>query len=266
MSVAVIQGSSKGIGLQFARLLLNNTSLKVVAASRKPDEARKAILDGLDGKDDRLTTLELDVLREDSIANAAKQVSEKYGKNSMRLLINVSGILKPEKAIEKINYEDALLSFQINTLGHMLTYKHFVPLLPAKRVEDKQDNDEGGEYLKPGLSVLASLTARVGSISDNQGGGWFSYRASKAATNQIIVSLNKQLAMRSAAPSIALALHPGTTITDLSEGYVKKDLANKKEGIHSADRSAQLLLEVIGRQTEKDGGKFLDYAGKSIPW
>lgn len=105
-----------------------------------------------------------------------------------------------------------------------LTYKHFVPLLPAKKLEDKIDNEAGGDYLQPGLSVLASMSAKVGSIGDNQGkllflpsldvlmdctgGGWFSYRSSKSAVNQIIVSLNRQLAMRSAAPSIALALHP----------------------------------------------------------
>jgi len=255
----------RGIGLQFARHLLHNTSLKVVATSRQPDEARKAILSGLDAKDDRLTTLELDVLKEDSIASAAQEVSNKYGKNSLRLLINVSGILRPEKAIEKVNREEALRSFEINTLGHLLTYKHFVPLLPVKK-SDNQDNKDGGEYVKPGLNVLASMSARVGSIGDNRGGGWYSYRSSKAAVNQVIVSLQRQLSMRSAAPTIALALHPGTTITELSEGFVDKKKADQQEGIHTAETAAKLLLGVIGQQGEKDGGKFLDYAGKEIPW
>merc|ERR1739841_486092 len=112
----------------------------------------------------------------------------------------------------------------------------------------------------------ASMSAKVGSIGDNQGGGWFSYRSSKAAVNQIIVSLNRQLAMRAAAPSIALALHPGTTVSELSEGYVDKSKADKQEGIHSAESAARQLLEVIGKQGEKDGGRFLDYKGREIPW
>lgn len=77
--------------------------------------------------------------------------------------------LRPEKAIEKVDREEALRSFEINTLGHLLTYKHFVPLLPAKKVEGKQDNEMGGSYLQPGLNVLASMSARVGSIGDNKG-------------------------------------------------------------------------------------------------
>jgi NAD(P)-dependent dehydrogenase (short-subunit alcohol dehydrogenase family) len=93
-SVTVIQWSSQGIGLQFARLLLKNTNLKVAALSRRPTEARDAILSGLDVDKERLLPLEVDVKKEDSLQAAAQDVQNKFGKENLRLLINVSGIAR----------------------------------------------------------------------------------------------------------------------------------------------------------------------------
>lgn len=199
MSIAVVQGSSSGIGLNFARLLLTNTKLNVVATSRNPSEARKKILDGLDVPKDRLLTLEVDTAKEDSLAAAASETQKTFGKESLRLLLNVSGIVRlssqpdglqltvrtaacreevgPDclpgarlrrRSITKVNLEEVLETYRVNTISHLLTYKHFVPLLPSKK--DGHDNDEAASpYVQPGLSVLASLSARVGSIGDNEG-------------------------------------------------------------------------------------------------
>jgi NAD(P)-dependent dehydrogenase (short-subunit alcohol dehydrogenase family) len=93
MNVAVIQGCSSGIGLQFARLLLQNSGLKVAALTRKPSEAKEAILKGLDVDSSRLLPLEVDIKKEDSIQSAAESVRQKFGDGSLRLLINVSGIV-----------------------------------------------------------------------------------------------------------------------------------------------------------------------------
>lgn len=270
----------RGIGLQISRLLLQNTGLKVVATSRKPEEARKAILDGLNKGEDRLTTLEVDCLKEDSIAEAAKAVKSKHGDHSLRLLLNISGVvclsdlftykyyflnflltyltfqqLFPEKAVEKVDAQDILKSFQVNTFGHLLTYKHFVPLLPSSKGKDgnefTQDNDPGKPYLPSKLSVVGSLTARVGSIGDNAAGGWYSYRSSKAATNQIIKTLNQQLTLKSIS-AIALALHPGTTaFTGISKGFVKEEDVNNKRGVHDAPTAAKH----VSRAFDYDSGQ-----------
>ncbi|GAA94372.1 uncharacterized protein L969DRAFT_52955 [Mixia osmundae IAM 14324] len=267
--VAVIQGSSRGLGLAFSRHLLNNTRLHVVGTSRDPEKARHAILkDGDKSLEKRLTTLELDVLNEGTISAAAESVKSSQGAECLRLLINVSGILdKPEKSIMKLDADTLRRTFEINTFGHLLTFKHFLPLLPTKK-EAKQDGSEdlAEGLLKPDLSVMASMSARVGSIADNKMGGWYSYRMSKAAVNQAVQTLNRELSSRSVGSSIALALHPGTVLgTDLSSPIVDPN-TKEKDGVHPPAKAAQLLLQAIGKMGIDDGGKFIDFAGKEIPW
>ncbi|GAA5945956.1 hypothetical protein JCM3775_007558 [Rhodotorula graminis] len=272
-SVAVIQGAGGSLGSHFARHLLKRTSLSVVGTSRDPAAAKKAILDGAgDGFDpSRLTVLELDVKREDSVAQAASDVEKRFGAKSLRLLINASGVLHADKSIRQVDMDQLLETFQLNTFGHLLAFKHFYRLLPQKNdmrksQADSADQDPANGAVHPGLSVLASLTAKVGSMGDNKMGGWIGYRASKAAANQTIVTLQRELSMRST-PSIALALHPGTVVgTNLSKPWTREEDAGKKPGVHDADTATAKLLDVISGLGEKDGGRFLNYAGEELPW
>ncbi|MBW0460854.1 hypothetical protein O181_000569 [Austropuccinia psidii MF-1] len=269
--VAVVQGSSKGIGLAITRHLLKNTELQVVATSRVPKEARASILQGLGqsrGLAERLHNMEMDVQHEDSIEHAASWVKDTFGKN-LRLLVNVSGVLLPEKSIFKIQKGEMQKTFEINTFGHLLTYKHFVPLLrPASDKNQKNSTDLAKGLINPDVNVLASLSARVGSIADNSLGGWYSYRASKTALNQIMVTLQKELNARgSIAPTVTVALHPGTVAgTELSKDFVPKEKSGSKEGVHDAETAAKKLLEVISNLGVGDGGQFLDYKGSKIMW
>ncbi|OAV98338.1 hypothetical protein PTTG_00383 [Puccinia triticina 1-1 BBBD Race 1] len=270
-NVAVIQGSSRGIGLALTRHLLKHTKLQVVATSRTPQEGRAQILEKLENStklSKRLHNLELDVQDEQSIALAAGYVKENFGQN-LRLLINVSGVLLPEKSILKIQKGEMQKTFEVNTFGHLLTYKHFVPLLPLKvdpKPTDAEDPSMG--LVKPEVNVLASLSARVGSIGDNSLGGWYSYRSSKTALNQIIVTLQNELAARSSiSPTVTVALHPGTVAgTELSQRFVPKDLSGSKQGIHDTETAASSLLNVISKLGIGDGGQFFDYKGENIVW
>lgn len=164
-----------------------------------------------------------------------------------------------------------------------------MPLFPKnadlRKSRERGDVDLANGLVKEGLGVFASLTARVGSIGDNRVGGsvltdrlsprtaltvrirsWVGYRSSKAATNQVIATLQRELSVR-ATPAIAIALHPGTVPgTNLSAAFTKKGDAGKKPGVMTAEDSAKSLLDVISKLGEKDGGKFLDWAGKEIPW
>ncbi|GAA5838202.1 hypothetical protein JCM5353_006039 [Sporobolomyces roseus] len=272
MSVAVIQGAGGSIGSHFARHLLKNTNLSIVATSRDPSAARRAIL-GEDSKldDSRLKVLELDAKHESTIQKAAEEVKKEFGNKSLRLLINASGVLHADKSVAEVDYDQLLESFQLNTFAHLLTFKHFYPLLPKKNEikstsADSASEDPAKGYVQPGLGVLASLTARIGSIGDNKKGGWIGYRASKSATNQVIATLQRELELRST-PSIALALHPGTVVgTNLSKPWTKESDAGKKEGVHDAETATEKLLKVISKMKKEDGGRFLDYAGKDVPW
>ncbi|KAH9463674.1 hypothetical protein MJO29_008093 [Puccinia striiformis f. sp. tritici] len=270
--VAVIQGSSRGIGLALTQHLLKNTNLVVVATSRFPSETRRLILDNPHYKQfrPRLHNLEVDLQDEESISQAAGYVEHNFGQ-SLRLLINVSGVLLPEKSILKVSKGGMQKTFDINTFGHLLTYKHFVPLLPLKEnctEEVKAEDDPANGLIKPGVNVLASISARVGSIGDNRLGGWYSYRASKSAINQIIVTLQKELEARtSICPTITVALHPGTVAgTQLSQKFVPIDKAGVKEGIHDSITAANSLMNVISKLGLNNGGQFLDYKSDPIEW
>jgi len=270
-NVAVIQGSSRGIGLALARHLLKHTNLVVVATSRTPSEGRAQVLENLENSEklsQRLHNLELDVQDEESISQAAGYVKKNLGQN-LRLLINVSGVLLPEKSILKIDRGQMQKTFEINTFGHLLTYKHFVPLLPPKAdAKLGGDQDPAMGLVNPAVNVLASLSARVGSIGDNSLGGWYSYRSSKTALNQIMVTLQRELAARSSiSPTVTVALHPGTVAgTQLSHQFVPKDQSGSKPGVHDTTTAASSLLNVISQLGPSDGGQFLDYKGDNIVW
>lgn len=271
-SVALIQGSSGALGSHFARALLTRTNLQIVATSRDPSRAKRTILEGVEGADEsRLKVLEMDIKEEGSIKKAAEEVRKEYGDKSLRFLLNASGVLHADKSIAEIDPEKLLETFQLNTFGHLLTFKHFYPLLPqkndiksSKAASDAEDPAKG--VLHPSLGVLASLTAKIGSIGDNQKGGWYAYRASKAAANQAIMTLQRELSLRST-PSIAVALHPGTVVgTNLSKPWTNEKDAGTKKGHHHPPEAVDKLLKVISGLKQNDGGKFLNYDGEELPW
>ena len=132
--------------------------------------------------------------------------------------------------------------FETNTLGPALLIKHLHKLLPKER-----------------RSILVILTARVGSIGDNNLGGWISYRTSKAAVHQIIRTSALEIKNKFK-ESICIALHPGTVKTNLTQKYV---------GNHpsvSPDQAAKNILNVINSLSQEDTGNFFDWAGKKVEW
>lgn len=180
----------------------------------------------------------------------------------MHLGLVVPGILNPEKAPKQIDAEQALQTFQTNSLGPMLMIKHFEKFLPTKRTTSStEDNLEN----LPPSAILALMSARVGSISDNQMGGWYSYRASKAAVNQIAKTFDNYLRIRSGKNAICVSMHPGTVKTEFSQefwGGVKESKLFKPEW------AVQELLKVLqerGRSIEESRGRCWDWAGKEVP-
>ncbi len=148
----------------------------------------------------------------------------------------------PEKQLSAIDPETMARVFAVNTIGVAHLLSHLPRLLPKK-----------------GRSVTGVLTARVGSIGDNRIGGWHSYRASKAALNQIVHGAAIELA-RSHREAVIAALHPGTVATQFTEGY------DPKHGKLTPDQAAKNLCDVMEHLTTDQSGGFHDYAGKDIPW
>ncbi len=188
----------------------------------------------------------IDLLDEASIASAARQIGS-LGR-PLRLLVVATGFLHdsrftPERRIDELDPAHLMQAFAINAAGPALVLKHFLPLLPRQ-----------------GRSVLAAISAKVGSIGDNRLGGWYAYRASKAALNQFIRTASIELGRR-CPQAVCVSLHPGTVDTGLSAPFAKRGLE-----LRTADESARLLLDVIERLEPGDSGGFFDYQGNALPW
>ncbi|CAL5092443.1 unnamed protein product [Urochloa decumbens] len=176
--VAMVQGASRGIGLEFVRQLLRRSDQgRVVATCRAPASAAELQKLKEEHAPGRLTVLPLDVTDESTIEAAAASIGETHG--SLDLLINSTGILsipnviQPETTLSKVQKSSLLLAYEVNAVGPILVIKHMWPLL---KVGGRSETGRG-------FSLVANMSARVSSIGDNGLGGWHSYRASKTALN-----------------------------------------------------------------------------------
>jgi NAD(P)-dependent dehydrogenase (short-subunit alcohol dehydrogenase family) len=242
---ALIQGASRGIGLELTRLLLERGA-RVVATCRAPERADA--LASLGVTHDGLRVVRLDVEDEASIADAAARV--RAAAPRLHLLMNVAGILHdgplgPEKKLDEVDPANLHRVFAVNAFGPLLVAKHFAPLLR---------HDEP--------AVLANLSARVGSIGDDRLGGWYAYRASKAAQNMFTKNLSIELGRRAKNLTV-VALHPGTVDTGLSAPFTSRVPPDK---LFSPARAARQLLAIVDGVTPEDTGRFFAWDGQEIPW
>ena len=200
----------------------------------------------------------IEITDEQSIADAASSAKSLFPQREayLHLALSIPGILYPEKSPSRIDYDDALETFRVNTLGPMMLTKHFFPFLPRKATEVRECSG------LPPRATWANMSARVGSISDNGLGGWYSYRASKAALNQVTKTFDNYLRTSAGDKAIAIALHPGTVKTGLSEDF----WANaKKDKLFSPEFAAEKLLEVVNTRHVEDRGRIWDWKGEEIP-
>lgn len=184
----------------------------------------------------------IDVTNEESVAAAAASLEGPF-----HLIFCATGGLTidgvgPEKSLRQISAEAMMRQFALNAVGTALVTKYFTPLLPKKE-----------------RGLMGFLSARVGSIGDNNLGGWISYRASKAALNQIIRTASVELA-RTNPETVIVPLHPGTVATSLSEKY---------SGGHERTEptaAATNLLSVLNSLQPSQSGQFFAYDGSKIEW
>ena len=191
---------------------------------------------------------ELDIENENSLKDFKDKLSK--SKLNLRLVLNATGRLhseklNPEKRLQHINKENLIESFSINA---------FAPILLAKTIE---------EFINKELEFnFASISARVGSITDNKTGGWYAYRAAKSAQNQLFKSLSIEWA-RKYPKAIITLLHPGTVNTNLSKPFHK---FVPKDKLFSPQKTSSYLIDVLLHQKPIDSGKFIAWDGKEIPW
>ena len=230
---ALVVGASGGLGSAFVSLLAADTRFtQVTAWSRSA-----AVVTG-----EKIFPKRIDLRDEATIEAAAQSLGE------VDLVIIATGLLhdsdlKPEKSWRSLEPSTMIRAFEINTIGPALIAKHVLPLLPRDR-----------------RAVFAALSARVGSIGDNRLGGWYSYRASKAALNQLIRCFSIELAAKRP-QAICVGLHPGTVDTALSKPY---QAGVPDDKLFAAQKAARHLLGVLDSLKPVQSGRVYDWAGVEI--
>lgn len=248
----IVTGASSGIGLAAVRLLLDGSVASLTAGSvhalaRTARESTE--LEALTAQHgDRLCRWNVDLTRSDQLAEFATALQAR--KERPALVFNAAGMLhgphlQPEKSVSQIRLEHLQSVFAINAFAPILLAQALLPLLRQR-----------------GPLVYASLSARVGSIGDNRLGGWYAYRASKAAQNQLIRTLAVEL-RRLNPQSCCLMLHPGTVDTPLSTPFQAGVTA---DSLFSPERAARQLLQIIATIEPADSGRFLAWDGSDVPW
>jgi NAD(P)-dependent dehydrogenase (short-subunit alcohol dehydrogenase family) len=224
--MAAVIGASGGLGGALAAALEDSSCFRTVLALSRTSEPP------------------IDLEDEDSIREAAGFV---MAHGEIRLVVDATGFLhgggfQPEKSWRSLDPAHMAKSFAVNAIGPGLLMKHFLPLLPRN-----------------GKSVFATLSAKVGSITDNHLGGWYSYRASKAALNQLVRTAAIELE-RSRPDAVCIAVHPGTVDTPLSGPFSKANLA-----VQSPHEAAHAILACLDGIRPESSGGFFDRTGERFP-
>ncbi len=237
MNVTII-GASGGIGNAVVDLLSEQDSIEHILACGRSEISHKAL---------KVEYHPIDLTDEDTIEKAAKRAVEIGPQDLVFVTTGFlhNGDIHPEKAIRDLSIEGFEQNFAINTIGPAMVAKHFLPIM--------RKNER---------SVFACLSARVGSISDNGLGGWYAYRASKAALNMVLKNLSIEAARRYK-QMIILGLHPGTVDSALSkpfQGNVRDDK------LFTPHYSAERLLDVIQNAKIENSGDIIAWDGQRIEY
>ncbi len=243
---ALVIGAGRGIGLEFTRQYLADSAYeKVFATFRQPSISLNQLAAAYP---DKLVCLQVDVTKESEIEGAITALQQQT--QSLNEVIYAVGLLhnedmQPEKSLRHIQADNLVTYFQVNAIGAVLWTKYLFPFLRGSNP-----------------AIFAAISAKVGSIGDNGLGGWYGYRASKAALNMLLK--NVSIEWRRKTPNVVVTmLHPGTTDTDLSKPFQK----NVPEGkLFPPEKTVTLLRTVIANLTPDDNGAFFSWDGSRLPW
>lgn len=245
---ALVIGASQGIGLEWVKQLLADDRFdKIYGIYRNPDTATEFLALENDHPQ-RVKGLVADVTDEWQIAQAMSQMSADTPE--LHFVIYCVGLLhdgnlQPEKRLQQLDSDKLVRYFQVNSIGAVLFAKYLLPLL---------------KHRSP--AIFVAISAKVGSIGDNYLGGWYGYRASKAALNMFMHTVAIEY-KRKAPNTIVACLHPGTTDTRLSDPFQKNVPPGK---LFPVEKTVSQLMAVVENLTEDDSGEFFNWDGSRLPW
>jgi NAD(P)-dependent dehydrogenase (short-subunit alcohol dehydrogenase family) len=246
--VRLLIGANRGIGLALLKAQLADPAVTRVIATHRPgaDLRQLATLSRL--HPGKVTPFGLDIADDDSIEKFAAFLQQLEG--GIDIAIHAAGILhenqiEPEKSFTQCKASHLKRLFEVNSVGPLMVASALLPTLTRKR-----------------RFTFAALSAMVGSITDNRLGGWYGYRASKTALNQFVKTLANECRTKYPNGSI-VAIHPGTTDTDLSRPFQRGVKPGK---LYTPEQTAARILQVLEGIDPDQSGQFISWDGSQIPW
>lgn len=247
-NLRLVIGGNRGIGLALVEAQLEKPEVSRVIATHRPaaDLAALSMLGQKHGA--KLQLQSLDVTCETSLQAFGRFLA--LQPTGIDLVIHAAGLLHdpdmmPEKSLSQCSSTHLLRLFEVNSIGPLMVASALLPTQSRKQ-----------------RFTFAALSAMVGSIGDNHLGGWYGYRASKTALNQFIKTMANECRLKHPRAAI-VAIHPGTTDTDLSRPFQKNVQAGK---LYTPKLTAARVLDVLEKIDENRSGQFLNWDGSTIPW
>lgn len=247
-ALALIIGANRGIGLALAGELARNSEIGRVIATHRPGRISEELEQLAADADGRVDAFPADVTDPQSLEALAAHI--KAVPEALSLAIHAAGILhdgelQPEKMLEQSDPQHLAKLFAVNSTGPLMAARAILP-----DIEKRQP------------FTFAAISAMVGSIGDNRRGGWYGYRASKAALNQFMRTLSVECQRRWPEATV-VAIHPGTTDTALSKPFQRNVDPDK---LYSPEQTASRILSVLQGLGPDQTGRFYNWDGNEIPW
>ncbi|KAI1399885.1 NAD(P)-binding protein [Hypoxylon fuscum] len=289
----LVSPASRGIGHALTRHLLRTSTAPILATARTDlPGVRASLLDSLHASSPsspdvenniasaphRLHVARLDVTSEPTLRAAAAEAARLFppATHHLRHAFALPGVLRPERRPRDVDYADALRTLGVNVVGPLLLMKWFGAFLPRRGTggcggsvfaaeEDEEGEGEGGGKRDgdgDGRATWLTASARVGSTADNRLGGWYTYRASKAAVNSLTKTFDLHLQTQSGDRAMAIAYHPGTVRTGLSREFWDRVEEDK---LFSPEYAAERMVQVVRTRALADRGRCWDWKGEEVP-
>ena len=246
--VRLVVGASRGIGLALATAQLQDPAVRRVIVTARPGSDPVALQRLQETHGERLLRLELDVTDEATVHELGSALRAVEG--GIDIAIHAAGLLhdgalQPEKSLAECRADHLARMFETNSIGPLLVARALFPVQGRRR-----------------RFTFAVLSAMVGSIGDNRLGGWYGYRASKAALNQFLRTLSIECRHRYPGATV-LAVHPGTTDTELSKPFLGGVAPDR---LATPASTAARILRLVEDAGSGQHGQFLHWDGRVIPW
>lgn len=244
MQSVLITGANRGLGLGMVKYLSeHNKAQKIIATCRTPSEDLKRLAES----NKSLTILHLDVTNTSDFGNLTDQISKILGEQGLNLLINNAGITTKFTKLNLVKTEQLIDNLTVNTVAPIMLTKTLLPLL-KKSADSNSDKPMGVQR-----AAVINMSSILGSIAQNDQGGFYPYRCSKAALNAATKSMSIDLKKDNI---LVASMHPGWVRTDMGGKNAHLDVPTSVEGI----------IKTIEKLGECDTGKFLQYDGTELPW